>query len=142
MRRFASVLLCICILVGLAVGSAMAVPPKLPLEGTLRTSKLLQSLNQQVTIEGFYYDGSVPMIVDDFSRVGVNMVMPPESYIPVIGTPIANAKSGDRVRVTGLLARPSAGDPKYVQGQSAILKRGALDKSVLLAQLRRRRHRR
>ena len=42
-----------------------------------------QKLNQLVTVRGFYYEGSIPMVVDDIERVQCDMMMPAETYVPL-----------------------------------------------------------
>lgn len=88
----------------------------------VRGPEMTKHLNKQVTVEGFYYDGSVPMILDNFGRVRVNMRMPPESYVAIVGPRPTGLKSGDKVSVTGMLLKPTAADPRYVQKESVMIK--------------------
>jgi len=82
-------------------------------------SKLLQ---QTVTVEGFYYDGSIPMVIDDIDRVALDMPLPDESFVPVVGTVPATLKSGDRVSISGTLFRPTNNDPVGVRGETTALR--------------------
>jgi len=88
----------------------------------LRGPEMMKYLNKQVIIEGFYYDGSIPMIVDDFQRVYMNMMMPPESYMAIVGPRPAGLKWGDKIVVTGTLSKPTAADLRYVQVESVIIR--------------------
>lgn len=96
-----------------------ALKPVIP--AALRSPDLLKSLNKQVTVEGFYYAGSIPMVIDDITRTYVNLPLPTDSYVPLVGARPAGIKSGDKIKVTGLLRRPAPGDPNYVIGESAII---------------------
>jgi hypothetical protein len=68
----------------------------------IRTPELMKHLNKKVTIEGFFYDGSIPMLVDDFEKIRVNSLLSQDSYIPLVGHKL-KLKWGDHVRVTGIL---------------------------------------
>jgi hypothetical protein len=83
-------------------------------------------IGKQVTIDGFYYDGSIPMVVDDIRRVSIDMVMPPDSYVPIVGPPPKGVKSGDRISLKGVkLDKPSGSDPVSVRNESTVLRLGA-----------------
>lgn len=92
-----------------------------PMKPSLRSLELMKSLNKEVTVQGFYYAGSIPMIVDDITRTYLNLPMPPESYIPIAGGGLAGMKSGDKVSVTGLLRKPVSSDPRYTIGEPAVI---------------------
>ncbi len=62
-------------------------------------------LDQLVTVRGFYYDGSIPMIVDSIERTQCNMMMPPSTYVP-LAAPLQNVRSGDEISVAGRLVAP------------------------------------
>lgn len=79
----------------------------------------LKKLQEIVTVEGFYYDGSVPMIVDDIERTQVDMIMPTESYVPLTAR-VASLKNGDRVSVTGRLVSPEAS--QKLQDEPSVLR--------------------
>jgi hypothetical protein len=88
----------------------------------VRGPEWMKFINMKVTLKGFYYDGSIPMIIDDFNRVVVDMKIPKNTYIPVVGPVPPAVKSGFEVSVTGLVARPSAADPRWAQKETLILK--------------------
>lgn len=92
--------------------------------GRLRTPAVLQRLEQEVTLQGFYYDGSIPMVIDDFDRVKSNMRIPNEAYVPLVGAAPTGVKNGDSIEVTGTLSRPTGADPRRVLGESAVLRVG------------------
>ena len=68
---------------------------------------LLARIGEQVTVSGFYYGGSVPMIIDDIARTDYNMELPPGCFLPLEGSRPAGLKSGDRITISGVLAKPS-----------------------------------
>jgi hypothetical protein len=88
--------------------------PTLP---AIRTMELLKHLNQQVTVEGYFYDGSIPMLVDDFEKIRVNALLTPASYLPLVGRKL-NLKWGDHVKIKGLLV---PGKPPLAH-ESAVLR--------------------
>jgi hypothetical protein len=91
-----------------------------PVFNVQRNANLLRNIGKQVTIEGQYYDGSIPMLLDDIRRVYVNLPLPPECYVPLTGT-IPKLKWGDRVRVTGVLEKPTA-QLSHLARESAVLR--------------------
>ena len=82
----------------------------------IRTPELLQQLNKKVTIEGYFYDGSIPMLVDDFEKIRINSLLTPDSYIPLVGHKL-KLKWGDRVKVTGIL---ESGKPPLEHEQAVL----------------------
>jgi hypothetical protein len=88
----------------------------------LRGPEAAKLVGKKVALEGFYYDGSIPMIVDDIQRVLVDMVMPPDSYVPIVGPPPKGVKSGDRISLKAKLERPARSDPASVQRESTVLR--------------------
>lgn len=77
----------------------------------LRTPTLLANMNKQITVEGFYYDGSIPMIISDMSLLQEDTLLPPDSYVPIVGLRPTGVRWGDRLSVTGVIQRPSANLP-------------------------------
>ena len=88
-----------------------AVPVSLP---------VLSRIGQKVSLSGFYYGGSIPMIIDDISRTDYNMELPEGSFIPLEGPRPAGLKSGDRITVTGVLERPEKTSP--LKNSRAVMK--------------------
>ena len=88
----------------------------------VRGPEMMKYLNKQVTIEGFYYDGSIPLVVDDFKRVFLNKPMPQDSYVPIIGPKPVGIRWGDHISITGLFVKPTNVDPQTVQKESVIIK--------------------
>jgi len=89
---------------GEAPGSTSSPLKALP---AIRTPGLLRRLNQQVTVEGYFYDGSIPMLVDDFEKIRINSILSTDSYLPLVGRKL-NLKWGDRVKVSGILEAGTA----------------------------------
>lgn len=87
----------------------------------LRGTELLAKLNQQVTVEGFFYDGSSPMLLDDINRVQVDMMLPPDSYVPLVGPKLQGVKSGDRIALTATLRKAGASAPAWLKREPAFL---------------------
>lgn len=79
-------------------------------------------VGRNVTVEGFYYGETIPMIVDDIKRVYVDTPMPPDAYLPIVGPIPSGLKTGDRVAVTGLVSRPEPGDPPQVAQEKTIIR--------------------
>ena len=84
--------------------------------GELGTDKL----NQLVQVRGFYYDGSIPMIVDDIERVNCDTLMPAQSYVPLAQS-VPDLKNGDEVTVSGRLVTPQAIGLK-LESEGSVLK--------------------
>lgn len=91
---------------GLPAGAAKGAAPSLPV-----SPKVLTMAGQKVTLSGFYYGGSVPMIIDDITRTDYNMMLPGGCYVPLVGARPEGLKSGDRITATGVLERPAPGSP-------------------------------
>ncbi len=84
--------------------------------GELGTDKL----NQTVEVRGFYYDGSIPMVVDDIERVNCDTLMPAQSYVP-LAQAVPDLKNGDEVTVSGRLVTPQAIGLK-LENEGSVLK--------------------
>ncbi len=87
----------------------------------LNRSDILRNLNKDVTIEGYYYDGSIPMILDRFDRIASDERLPKDAYVPLVGTAPTGVKWGDRVRITGRAEQPSWGDP-HVRNEPVVIR--------------------
>lgn len=92
--------------------------------GMISRNLLLQKLNQNIQVEGFFYDGSIPMVVENMDIVRMDKPMPPDKFIPIVGPRPSGLKWGDKINIRGLVKRPTSADPPSVQGQSIILKIG------------------
>jgi hypothetical protein len=91
----------------------------------LRGAAAPGQIGKPVDVDGFYYDGSIPMILDDFQRALVDMVMPTDSYVPLVGTLPKGVKNGDRISIKrGKLDRPSSSDHASVRGEQTVLRLG------------------
>lgn len=62
------------------------------------------------------------MIVDDFQRVLINIPLPVESYLPLVGPRPGELAGGDRIAATGLLGVPGPSDPTEVRDEIAVLR--------------------
>jgi len=90
--------------------------------GMITRNQLLRQINKSITMEGFYYDGSIPMVLDNIERVKLDMMLPPDSYVPIVGPVPTGLRSGDRISVQGTIQRPTTQDPRTVQRESLIIK--------------------
>ncbi len=93
----------------------------------IRTPELLRHLNKKVTIEGYFYDGSIPMLLDDFEKIRINSMLTQDSYIPLVGRKL-KLKWGDHVKVTGML---EAGKPP-LEHEQAVLRVKSSSKVVMV----------
>jgi hypothetical protein len=83
----------------------------------IRTAEMLKNISKEVTVEGYFYDGSIPMIVDDIEKIRMDMPLSAESYVPLVGVQ-GQLKWGDHVRVTGKLERGAA----HLSRETAVLR--------------------
>jgi hypothetical protein len=97
-------------------------PVQLHRMGAITRNQLLQQVNKIVKIEGYYYNGTKPMVIDDFERVKMDMRLPPDSYVPIIGPVPAGLSSGDKISVQGTIQRPTVQDPLAVRRESLFIK--------------------
>jgi len=130
-----------CILAGLVVllllnaaafaaeARAGAVAPSVRQPSSLVRSSLLAQLSKQVTLEGFYYDGSVPMLVESMAAVQGNLPIPPDKYVPLLGPLPASFKSGAKVRVSGQVEKPTGDE---LSGETAAVRVGTASQGTLL----------
>ena len=93
----------------------------------IRTPELLKHLGKKVTVEGYFYDGSIPMLVDDFEKIRINSLLTQDSYLPLVGRKL-KLKWGDHVKVTGIL---EPGRPP-LSHEPAVLKLKASSKVQLI----------
>jgi hypothetical protein len=100
-----------------ASGASVPAPP-----ASLRSAKLLQSVNKAVSLEGYYYDGSIPMIVDDMDRVRAKVPLPSSCYVPIVGSVPSSVRSGDRITITGTLFKPGSGEKESIGDESAAVR--------------------
>ncbi len=120
------------------IGPRIRVQPgavKLQTVPTIRQIKgpeRLQLLGKQVTLEGFYYDGSVPMLIDNFERTQLDMLLPPDSYVLLAGPRPRGVKSGDKIRIRGVLQQPGGQDPQYMQEELIILRTAGPTSATIL----------
>lgn len=72
-------------------------------------SQLLQQLNKTVKLDGYYYDGSIPMLVEDMKLVQSGVPIPPDKYVPITGPIPSSLKPGAKVAINGVLQKPTSG---------------------------------
>jgi hypothetical protein len=100
--------------------------------GAVTRAQLLQQINKTVKIEGFFYNGSIPMVIDDIERVKVDMMLPEDSYVPIVGPLPAGLRSGERISIEGTILRPTNQDPTTVRRESLVIKVSAAQKVTIL----------
>lgn len=69
-------------------------------------TQLLQQMNKQVQIEGYFYNGSIPMLVQNMELVQGDTPIPPDKYVPITGPIPSSFKPGAKVRIGGQLQKP------------------------------------
>lgn len=119
--------------------AAATAAPKLPPRGaaagaaqTLSVSpRILSMTGQKVSVTGYYYGGSVPMIIDDISRTEYNMMLPEGCYVPIVGPRPAGLKSGDKITVSGIVEKPAPDSP--LKDSRAVLKTAVPEGIKILA---------
>ncbi len=95
----------------------------------LRGLQGVTQLSKIVTVRGYYYDGSIPMIVDNIRRTQMDMIMPVESYIP-LARRVPMLRSGDHVSIIGRLVTPAAAGLNLRNEPSVLRIEGAPSASV------------
>lgn len=91
------------------------------ISSNFRSPEIMRSIGKEIMVEGFYYAGSIPMIVDDIERTYSNIEMPPDSYMVLTGLRPTGIRSGDKISVTGIIRKPKAGDPKQILEETVIM---------------------
>ena len=126
MNRSVAALLCL-LWLGLPSPNAWSAPKVPPgsgageiLQAVPVSLPVLSRIGQRVSLSGFYYGGSIPMVIDDISRTDYNMELPAGCFVPLEGPRPAGLKSGDRITVAGVLERPGKTSP--LKNSPAVLK--------------------
>ncbi len=87
----------------------------------LRGPEAKNLLGKQVDLNGFFYDGSIPMVVDDIRRVMVDLVLPPDSYVPIVGPRPKGVKNGDRISLKRVkLDKPTKADAAFLHRERTV----------------------
>lgn len=126
---------CLISLVVLAV-APVALPPQAAVAPTssavasalssLRTPSLLNSLNKQVTLQGYYYDnGVMKMLVNNLEMVRAKGVLPSSAYVPIAGTVPSSVRNGDKISLAGTVFKPGTGDDDSLQNENVAVRVGA-----------------
>ena len=110
----------------LGVGARTPSPQRV---GSLARSQLLAQLNKETTVEGFYYDGSIPMIVESMETVQAEAPIPPDKYVALVGPVPPSFESGAKVKVTGQVTKPSGEELKEEQ---VVIRVGAAGQATVL----------
>lgn len=117
-------LLCLCVsaqaaqvLTGPVKNTALS-QQNLQILRNLNRNELLRNVNKLQTLEGVFYDGSIPMIVESLDIVRQDAILPPDKYVPIVGPVPTGLKWGDKIRVQGTIKRPGGGDPPWVRQES------------------------
>ena len=137
MNRSAAALLCV-LWLGLPAPNAWSAPKVPPgsgsgavLQAVPVSLSVLSRIGQKVSLSGFYYGGSIPMVIDDISRTDYNMELPAGCFVPLSGPRPSGLKSGDRITVSGLLERP--GKTSSLKNSPAVLKISSLENVRIIA---------
>ncbi|MBL6990277.1 MAG: caspase family protein [Bacteriovoracaceae bacterium] len=65
---------------------------------SVRAVHNLRNARQAVKVRGFYYDGTVPMLLDNFNLVKRNTLLPKNSFVR-LAAPLSGVKNGEKVEV-------------------------------------------
>jgi hypothetical protein len=101
--------------------------------GEAKGVRRLQLLDKRVTLEGFYFNESVPMLVEDMDLTLRNAPLPPGSYVVLSGPAPEGVSPGDRIQVQGSLRQPGRRHPTWMQSEKAVLDLGAGAEATVLA---------
>ncbi|MEJ2367331.1 MAG: hypothetical protein P8Z49_03015 [Acidobacteriota bacterium] len=118
---FAGALLCVCCSSG-SDAAREAVPPLKAEIAQVRGDSAEQWIGKRVVVEGFYYGETIPMILDDINRAYIDVLMPKESYLPILGPVPDHLKTGDRVAVTGMIDRPGPADSLDLASEKIVIR--------------------
>jgi len=88
----------------------------------LRSADTLKLIGKRTEFTGFYYDGSIPMVIDKIERVQCNLPIPDDAYIPIVGKIPASLRSGDKISIAGTLVKAIASDPKWALEEPAVIR--------------------
>ena len=80
--------------------------------GKASRTQLVQQLNKQVTVEGYFYDGSIPLIVDKMERLQADSPMPEDAYIVLAGEVPSSFRSGAKVKLRARVQEPTSQELK------------------------------
>ncbi|MCD6192766.1 MAG: caspase family protein [Candidatus Aminicenantes bacterium] len=92
----------------------------------LRGPDLKRYLNKSIEIAGYFYDGSIPMLVSDYDRVLVDYPLSRQDYIPLVGNIPSPLVSGQKIVVKGILSKPLSSDPSWVRKEPSLIRVGNL----------------
>jgi hypothetical protein len=101
--------------------------------GEAKGVRRLQLLDKRVTLEGFYFNESVPMLVEDMDLTLRNAPLPPGSYVVLSGPAPEGVSLGDKIQIQGSLRQPGGMHPTWMQSEKAVLDLGAGAKATVLA---------
>jgi hypothetical protein len=99
-------LLCLSVAAQEALTSSSAQSSRQVVQPDDRT-RLLQQMNKQVQLEGFFYNGSIPMLVRNMELVQGDTPIPPDKYVPITGPIPSSFKPGAKVRIGGQVQKPT-----------------------------------
>ena len=97
--------------------------------GTITRSQMAQQMNKPMTFEGYFYDGSIPMLVQSMELVQGNTPLPPDKYIPIVGPIPSSFKPGAKVRIGGQMQAPTG---ERLQGEGVSLQVTAQSQAVVV----------
>ena len=89
-------------------------PPTIQIQNSaklrsLNKQSLGKQLNKQVELEGYFYDGSVPILVEDMDLLNNDSPLPSDKFVPITGPLTSEFKSGAKVRLGGKIKPNPAG---------------------------------
>ncbi|MHB1458435.1 MAG: caspase family protein [Armatimonadota bacterium] len=99
--------------------------------GTINRNQLLKQLNKPIQLEGYFYNGSIPMIVENMELIQSDTPLPPDKYVPLQGSIPSSFKPGARVKIGGLVQKPTG---QELQDENAAIKLSSEMQSSIIAE--------
>lgn len=87
----------------------------------INRGQLAKQLNQSVTVEGYFFDGGIPMLVNNLELVQKEDVLSPNDYVALASAP-PGVQSGDKVRLSGTVQKPGAGASDAIKNEPVAVK--------------------
>jgi len=121
--------------------SAKAAVKITPIAATKSTNRM-ELLDEEITVEGVYFDEGVPLLVRDIDLTRANSLLPDDAYLVLSGNAPKSVVSGDRIKLQGTLRQPSGRHSLWMQREKSVLevRTTSLAKVVSRASVSRRGH--
>ena len=98
--------------------------------GSFTRNQISKQMNKPIELEGYFYDGSIPMIVENMDLLRNDQPLSPDKYVPLQGSIPASFKTGAKVKIGGIVQKPVGQD---LQSENAAVKLSDERQSSVLA---------